>query len=489
MRNAYDVEQIRAAEAPLLAGLPPGTLMQRAARALARRCAQLLGQVYGSHVVLLVGAGNNGADALWAGAELARRGAAVDAVCVATVDEAGAHALLSAGGRRASAGTEQDTHLIAAADLVVDGLVGIGATGALRAPHARLASLANDHASCIVAVDVPSGVDASTGEVNAVAVRADVTVTFGGWKTGLLIEPGASCAGTVEVVDIGLSLPPSSVIALEAEDVARLLPAPDTESDKYRRGVVGVVAGSNRYTGAAVLAVGGALATGAGMVRYVGPERPATLVRERWPEAVVTIAEPGDVDALDDVGRVQAWVCGPGLGTDDTATRTIRAVCAADVPVLLDADAITVVAKDDEIVRARRAPTLLTPHAGEFGRLVGRDRGEVEASRLGHVRPAARELDAVVLLKGATTLVADPDGTVCVNTAATPYLGTAGTGDVLAGMCGALLAGGLSARDAAAAGAFVHGLAGLLAIGSPPAPIRATDVIEAVPRAIRALRE
>ncbi|HET6908732.1 MAG TPA: NAD(P)H-hydrate dehydratase [Mycobacteriales bacterium] len=488
MKKAYDVDQIRAAEAPLLAGLPQGTLMQRAARALARRCAQQLGQVYGSKVVVFVGAGNNGADALWAAAELARRGAAVEALLVAKPDEAASAALVAAGGRLMDAGADSDAELIGRADLVIDGLVGIGANGPLRQPHARLATLANEQAACVVAVDVPSGVDASTGEVAGVAVRADVTVTFGGWKIGLLVEPGASHAGTVDPVDIGLQLPAPSVVALEADDVAAVLPDPGAESDKYQRGVVGVVAGSDRFTGAAVLAVGGALAAGAGMVRYVGPERPATLVRERWPEAVVTIAAPGDVDSLNDAGKVQAWVCGPGLGTDEAAARITRAVCSSDVPVLLDADATTVISHDQDVVRSRRAPTVLTPHAGEFARLMSADRADVEAARLNAVRAAARQLGAVILLKGATTLVADADGSVRVNTAATPYLATAGTGDVLAGMCGALLAGGVSAVDAAAAGAFLHGLAGLLAAGDPPAPISASDVIRAVPRAVRAVR-
>jgi hydroxyethylthiazole kinase-like uncharacterized protein yjeF len=489
MREAYDADAVRAAEQPLLDGLPPGTLMQRAAGGLARRCAQLLGQVYGSRVVLLVGAGNNGADALWVGVRLLRRGARVDAIVAGKPEQGAAAGFLAGGGRTHLADDLDDDsvgQLLAGADLVVDGMLGIGASGPLREPQARLARLSNERARFVVAVDVPSGVDASTGSVGGEAVRADVTVTFGAWKIGLLVAPGASHAGAVELVDIGLTMPAASVLAPEAHDVATLLRGPGAESDKYRRGVVGVLAGSDRYTGAAVLAVGGALAAGAGMVRYVGPQHAADMVRAHWPEAVVTVAA-GD-EPIEAAGRVQAWVCGPGLGTDDRAAAVVRQVCATETPILLDADAITLAADQPDLVRRRAGATLLTPHAGEFARLVGGDRDEVERERLSHVRSAAADLRATVLLKGSTTLVAAPDGTVRVNTAQTPYLATAGSGDVLSGVAGALLASGLDPADAGAAAAFVHGLAGLLAAGDPPAPIHASDIAAAVPQAIRTLR-
>lgn len=471
MRSAYDVNQIRAAEEPLLKALPAGTLMQRAATALARRCAAVLDAVYGARVVVLAGKGNNGGDAVLAGAHLARRGARVDVVRTTDavdVDRVGA--------------------LIAAADLVVDGMLGIGGTGGLREPAATVAHLLDGADAIVVAVDVPSGVDASTGEVVGSAVRADVTVTFGAMKTGLLVAPGADYAGTVEVVDIGLTLPAADVTVLDATDVARLLPEPKGETDKYRRGVLGVVAGSDRYTGAAVLAVGGALATGVGMVRFAGVEHPAEMVRQRWPETVVTVVPPGDGDAVLDAGRVQAWVVGSGLGTDEPAAALVRSVLGADVPVLLDADAITIVADHPDWLTSRSAPTLLTPHAGEFARLTNGDRAAVEAHRLASARTAARDLSVTVLLKGATTVIAAPDGAVRVNTADTPYLATAGSGDVLSGICGALLAGGLPVLDAASAGAFLHGLAGLLAASVPAAPVTAMDLISELPAAIRALR-
>ena len=489
MRAAYDAATVRAAEAPLLAALPEGALMQRAAAALARRCAALLDHVYGSRVVVLAGPGGNGGDALYAGARLAKRGARVDALLLSeSVLEPALTALRDAGGRARSAGTDTDLALLAAADLVVDGMLGIGAIGALRAPMARLADALVSGPATVVAVDVPSGVDASTGEIAGTAVRADVTVTFGALKFGLVVSPGAACAGQVELIDIGLSLPDAGATLLDAADVAAMLPEPRAESDKYRRGVVGIAAGSDTYTGAAQLVVGGALGLGVGMVRYAGVTHPTELVRQRWPEAVVTDVAPGDGAAVLAAGQVQAWVVGSGLGTDAAAGSVIEAVLGAEVPVLIDADAITWLADHRDVLRDRRAPTVLTPHSGEFARLMGVDRDEVDAHRLAQVRAAAADLGVTVLLKGSTTVVASPSGQVRINSAATPYLATAGSGDVLSGVCGALLAAGLEPLDAASAGAFLHGLAGLLAAGSPAASITAMDIVDRLPDAVRAVR-
>ena len=489
MRAAYDAEQVTAAEKPLLAALPDGTLMQRAATGLARRCAALLGSVYGARVVLLVGAGNNGGDALYAGQQLARRGARVDAVQLADrVHSDALQAFRAAGGRNVPTSGDATREVLARADLVIDGMLGIGGRGGLRDEQARAAEMLDDCDAVVVAVDVPSGVDASTGVVDGTAVRADVTVTFGALKTGLVVSPGAEHAGLVEVVDIGLDLPSADMRLLDADDVAELVPPPSGETDKYRRGVVGVAAGSEQYTGAAVLAVGGAVRAGVGMVRYAGPSRPADLVRAAWPEVVVTDLAPGDGAAVTSAGRVQAWVVGSGLGSEDDAEQVVRAVLETDVPVVVDADGLAVVARHPEVVGRRTAPTVLTPHAGEFARLIDGSRDDVEAHRLDHVRRAASALSAVVLLKGATTLVAAPDGQVWANSVDTSYLATAGSGDVLSGVVGALLAGGLDAAPAAAAGAFLHGLAGVHAAARPAASITAMDIANSLPDAWRTVR-
>ncbi|MGC3004076.1 NAD(P)H-hydrate dehydratase, partial [Streptomyces sp. G35A] len=326
--------------------------------------------------------------------------------------------------------------------------------------------------AAVVAVDLPSGVDADTGEVRGAAVRADLTVTFGAHKPGLLIDPAREYAGSVRLVGIGLELPAEPGLeVLQHADVARLLPVPAAESDKYRRGVVGIAAGSARYPGAAVLAVSGALRGGAGAVRYVGPAAQAVIAR--FPETLVSDRGPKHA------GRVQSWVVGPGAG-DDAAT--VAEVLAADVPVLIDADGLRLA--EPSAVRARRAPTLMTPHAGEAAALLGVERHEVESGRLSAVRELAARYGATVLLKGSTTLVADAGGgPVRVNPTGTSWLATAGSGDVLSGLGGSLLAAGLSARDAAGVAAYLHGLAGRFA--SNGAPTGALDVAGELPHAWR----
>ncbi|MBO0827890.1 MAG: NAD(P)H-hydrate dehydratase, partial [Streptosporangiales bacterium] len=417
---------------------------------------------------------DNGGDALYAGTRLARRGARVDALLAGSrVHEAGLAALRAAGGR-----VTDDLDVLDAADLVVDGLLGIGGRGGLREPAADFAARAAGSAATVVAVDLPSGVDASTGEVRGAAVRADVTVTFGTYKPGLFVDPGGEYAGVVEFVDIGLAgdLGAPEVEVLQRSDVAALLPYPGRESDKYRRGVVGVVAGSDRFPGAGVLAVGAAGRSGAGMVRYSGPTRVADLVRAHWPDAIVHEGMPADA------GRVQAWVVGPGLDTDQIARERLTQVLASGVPVLVDADGLNLLAAGD-VPLDRSAPTLLTPHAGELARLAGADRADVEARRLQHVRALAGRLGVTVLLKGSTTLVAAPGDPVRVNPTGTSWLATAGTGDVLSGLAGALLAQGLAPRDAGSVGAYLHGLAARLA--GDGAPIPAAALIPAISDAWR----
>lgn len=506
MRYAHEVGKVRAAERALMARLPDGALMRRAAAGLASTCAGLLrsgrsgvigagGGVYGARVVLLVGSGDNGGDTLYAGALLARRGARVTAVLAGSkTHEGGLAALRSAGG--VTADPAGAVAVIEAADLIIDGLLGIGGRGGLREPHATLAGHASRAIATVVACDLPSGVDADTGVVSGAAVRADVTVTFGTHKPGLFVDPGAEHAGVVELIDIGLGpyLNDPDACLPQATDVDLWVPGPTRESNKYRRGVPGVVAGSETFTGAAVLSIGGAVRGGAGMVRFASARHSVELVRHRWPEAVTTVVD----DSLAGVGRVNAWVAGPGLGTGEHAEALLAGVLGTDLPVLVDADGLTVLARRRGLLW-RDAPTVLTPHAGELARLLGTEADQVEARRLEHVRRAAEELGATVLLKGSTTVIAEAGRPVRVNPTGTPRLATAGSGDVLSGLIGAFLAGGATAMDAAAAGAYLHGLAGRLAAAGPAqvpgegpiddreAPISAYDVIEALPAAFRTL--
>ena len=522
MRDAREVAKVRAAEAELMAALPDGTLMQRAATGLAVVCVQLLDGTYGARVVVLAGSGDNGGDALYAAARLARRGAAVVAVAAGSkLHEGGAADLRAAGGRIVSPDDHEVPAAIDAADLILDGMLGIGGHGALRDPYATLATRAAQSIATIVAVDLPSGVDADTGAVAGTAVQADVTVTFGTWKPGLLIDPGAGYAGVTELVDIGLDPGPADVIAAQATDIAALLPVPGADSDKYRRGVLGLVSGSEQYTGAAVLSVGGAIHGGAGMIRFISAAPAVDVVRQWWPETVITSLPPEPADGgnrwqhttahdfLASAGRVQAWAAGPGMGTGDDSAELLAAILATDLPVLVDADGLTILAEHRDLLR-RDAPTLITPHAGELSRLTGADRADIEAQRLTHARQAARDLGVTVLLKGSTTVICSPPDSPWarpdrVNSTGTPWLATAGSGDVLSGLAGSLLAQGLGPPDAAAAAAFLHGVAARRAAAGPGdpgtpgaadeqatalegAPIGASDVVRALPDAIRAVR-
>jgi len=499
MRDAYQVAAVRAAEQALMELVPDGALMQQAAAGLAAVGAALLrsapGFVYGARVAVLAGSGDNAGDALYAGARLARRGAAVTAIVAGRkTHQAGLEALIAAGGRA----TDQPAP-IDDADLIIDGLLGIGGRGGLREPFAGLAARAEQarqDGATVVAVDLPSGIDADTGTVDGPAVKADVTVAFGTLKPGLLIDPGAGYAGPVELADIGrrphLPAEPAAT-APQGGDIRALLPRPGAESDKYRRGVLGLLAGSDRYTGAALLSTGGAVHGGPGMIRVVTAATPAALVRQAWPETVITV-HPDDPawDLIGEVGRVQAWAAGPGMGTDPGAVARLAAILRTDLPVLVDADGLTILSQHQDLL-PRSAPTLITPHAGELARLLGADPADVEARRLEHARRAAAELGVTVLLKGSTTVIAAPDGgPVLVNPTGTPWLATAGSGDVLSGLAGALLAQGLPPAQAGLAGAYLHGLAGRLAATAQAepgdaAPIGASDLVRAVPTAFRSL--
>lgn len=461
MRRAHTVEQVRTAEAELMAKLPEGTLMQRAASGLAVAVGNFLGRTYGARVVLLIGSGDNGGDSLYAGARLARRGAQVIAVLLSDHAHAeGLTALQAAGGRVGS------TDDIPAADVVIDGIVGIGGRPGLRPEALAAVTLAADHHIPIVAVDTPSGVDVDTGETPEPHVHAALTVTFGTHKICHLVDPAASACGPVHLIDIGLDLPEAPVQSLQPDDVRALYPVPDTHSDKYSRGVLGLIAGSTQYPGAAVIATTGALAGPLGMLRYVGPDAVANAVLAVHPEVVV-----GE-------GRVQAWAVGSGL-SDETLDRELfdRVTQQQDLPVVVDAGGIGALDAD------RAGYVVITPHAGELSQLIGVRREEIEARRLRYAREVAEDRQVVVLLKGATTVVAAPDGAAFVNPIATPWLATAGSGDVLAGLLGSLLAGGVPEFEAAALAAYLHAAAGQLAAAD--GPVTAMKVAAALPEVTR----
>ncbi|UWX96470.1 NAD(P)H-hydrate epimerase [Arthrobacter zhaoxinii] len=484
MIRAYTGTAVRRSEAPLLAAGRGGELMQRAAYGLYAAAAASLtarrGRIYGSSVTVLAGSGNNGGDALYAAARLARRGAAATAVLTSAAAHPEALAAFRAQGGKTLALTESNAAAVSgaalAADAVLDGVLGTGGSGGLRGPARILAEALNTarlqgKAPLVVACDLPSGVDADSGRVAGTCLQADLTVTFGAVKTGLLAGPGAAAAGEIRCIDIGLGphLGTPDAYRLQAEDLAGLLPVPTPADQKYSRGVLGVAAGSETYPGAALMAAGAALATGVGMLRYLGPATVARLINLAHPEAVCSS------DAVADI-HVQAWVAGPGAGKDEDQRRRARDAMASGLPAVIDADAIGVVAP------GLHPAVILTPHAGELTALLrslgeDADRAEIEADPIRYARLAAARTGATVLLKGWATLAAAPTGELYSQAEATPWLATAGSGDTLSGILGALLATdrtpdsergpGHYARLAAAA-AHLHGRAGTLAAADGP---------------------
>lgn len=486
MLGLYPVADVRAAEGEILAATPPGSLMQRAAFGLAVECARLLreirGSISGSTIAVLVGTGNNGGDALFAGAELQRRGASVRAYRVAEkCHEAGAQALRAAGGRVLDFSTSRD--VFDDVDLILDGIVGIGAHGSLRGPALTAVQLANAADAIRVAVDVPSGVDADTGQL-ADAFKADLTVTFGCAKPGLFRMPGAAAAGAVRLVDIGLEpvLPDPRWRVLGLDDVVAHIPAPAVDAYKYSRGVVGIAAGSRRYPGAAQLAVGAARYSGVGMTMILDREDSvAETVVSVYPDVVMLGEDPRENR------RVRAWLCGPGVTGDEQDAKLVEALLDCAVPVVLDAGAITVVAQTSTLRQRiherfeRGMTTVVTPHEGEY-RLLFEDSSD-----------PAGESGVIVVRKGPGTVIDSPAGGGFVDVAGTSSLACAGSGDVLAGLIAGLLAHRASdltpaeAAEVVAAAVWLHGMSGRFS-AVDDRPVVATDLVDAIPAVISGTR-
>ncbi len=484
-------------------GVSVDFLMERAGRAVARAAVEVAGGAYGRRAVVVCGKGNNGGDGLVAARYLSRWGMHAVAVLLADGDvyrDAAAANLRRA--RRAGVAIRGADGLMRELDrgaVVVDGIVGTGFRGVPEGLVGEAIEAFAGAPSPVVAVDIASGVDGTTGAVAGVAVDATVTVTFGSLKPGHLLQPGAGHAGIVEVADIGFppDLVASDLLLVERADVAAMLPRRDPESHKRSSGIVLVVGGSRTMTGAVRLMAGAAYRAGAGLVQVAVPEGIVPVVQAGLTEATFvalpqtpegTVSEAA-VDALRDrLQVVDAVAVGPGLGRTDETLAFVRALVeATPVPAVVDADGLTAFARRvDELAKLDAADLVLTPHAGEFARLAGADVG---ADRVASVRSLASESGTTVLLKGNPTLVAEPGGRVHVNATGGPVLATAGTGDVLTGVIAAFLARGLVPADAAWAGAYVHGLAGDLAGARLGEGATSLDVRDHVPAAVLALRE
>ena len=434
MRAVLTRDEMRAADAAALATVSHETLVDRAGTAAGHAALRLLGGAYGRRVVVVVGKGSNGADGRVAASFLARRGARV-----LVLDAA------AAGGVT-----------LPACDLVVDAAYGTGFRGSYDAPGVPTGAR-------VLAIDIPSGVDADTGEAPGEAVRADRTITFAALKPGLVQGRGAVCSGAVEVADIGIGFLMPRALLVEDADVALVPPRP-RQVNKWTT-AVGVAAGSAGMEGAAILCSRGAMAAGTGMLRLGSPGTPAAA----WPTEAVRMRLPAEDWAgafLEATAKCKAVVIGPGLGTDEATAEEIRAVIAAvPVPLVIDADALTAlggVAAARTLLDKRSAPSILTPHDGEYARISGA--APVE-DRLAAARHLAGATGAVVLLKGPLTAVAAPGAAVpdvLLAAAGGPALATAGSGDVLSGVIGAFCARGLPPLEAAALAAHVHGRAASL---------------------------
>ncbi|WP_129336873.1 bifunctional ADP-dependent NAD(P)H-hydrate dehydratase/NAD(P)H-hydrate epimerase [Cellulomonas endophytica] len=546
MLAAWTAADVRAAEAPLLAAGVP--LMRRAAHGLHLEVVRVLRgrrhtgpggragrtvPLRGAHVAVLAGAGNNGGDALHAAALLAARGVRVTVLpAAARLHDEGLAAARAAGvgvldADEVTADPAAAAALAAGADVVLDGLVGIGADGSglrgtaqrlvaallealegLEAPEA-MPGAAGRVRPVVVAVDVPSGIGVDDGRLAGTVLPADRTVTFGVPKAGLLLPPASGVVGALVTVDLGLDLSgrPPAVRRLEDDDVRALWPVPGRAAQKYARGVLGVVTGTTRYPGAAVLSVSGAVGAGVGMVRFVDERPPsapdAGTATPAGPLAAAVLAARPEVVVAAHVGdgRVQAWAAGSGVDPADparaAAVADVLRAAAAGVPAVLDAGAL------EHVGPGTGAHVVLTPHAGELAALLARlgertdddrpvDRDAVEAEPWRWAGRAHARTGATVLLKGATTLVVGPGGTWS-QADAPAWLATAGAGDVLAGVLGTLLAARAdaladdpsAAARLAAAAALVHGRAAHAA--RPGGPVAAAEVAHAVPDVVAAL--
>jgi hydroxyethylthiazole kinase-like uncharacterized protein yjeF len=480
-------------------GIPGVELMERAGTGLADLTGQL---APGGRVAVVCGKGNNGGDGLVAARVLRSRGREVDVMLLGDAADLRGDAKVNLERLPGDAPVEFSGARLGGAAAIIDAVLGTGFSGVPREPAASAIAAINrvsaDGDVVVVACDVPSGVDASTGEIAGAAVGADATATFNAGKPGLWIEPGKTHAGDVRVIDIGIPAggPVAPRVGLISDRVAASIPRRGRESTKFAAGSVLVCGGSLGLTGAPCLASESAMRAGAGYVTACVAES-LNLAFESHLLEVMTFPLPdaggslqphGVERVLERADRADAIVLGPGLGREAGALEFARQLAhAAELPLLLDADGLNAHAGSLGWLAERQAPTVLTPHAGELARLLETDSQAIEARRLESARRAARDAQAVVVLKGDDSIVAAPDGRAAVNRGASSVLATAGTGDVLSGVIGAYLAKRMDPFHAACAGVLVHGRAGqLCAQEIGPEGVIAGDVIAALPRALAA---
>jgi NAD(P)H-hydrate epimerase len=503
-------EQMREIDRHTLAsGVPGETLMDRAGAGVVEAMARRYGPLLGMRVIVLCGPGNNGGDGFVAARHLRVHGADVHVGLLAPLERVKGDAKLQLERMRAAGlpinvienGETLRTMVARHArwDYALDALLGTGARGPLEGVIATAAQVLrelDDTGTRVVAVDLPTGVDADTGEIARRAVRSDLTVTFGAAKRGQLLYPGRAFVGRLEVVDIGLLAPKAGAahaIVLATQDgMARLVPLRDPRAHKGSVGRVVVLGGAAGYTGAVALAARAATRSGAGYVQAAVPESVvdvlSTKLTEELPVAMPerrprVLAVEALAPALALAGSAHAALVGPGLSRVPCAEELARRfVAACPVPMVVDADALNAFEGQSEKLAELKAQAVITPHLGEMQRLTGVPAVQLEARRIDAAREWAARWGVVVVLKGAPTVVAAPDGRTCVNPTGNPGMATAGVGDVLAGLLVALLAQGLERFDAACLAAWIHGSAGdRAAADQGQHGMNASDVLERLP--------
>jgi ADP-dependent NAD(P)H-hydrate dehydratase / NAD(P)H-hydrate epimerase len=498
-------------------GIPSLELMERAGEAVARAARDMLSVTGGRRVAVICGKGNNGGDGLVAARRLS--GALDSVVFIVGAEGPGDLSPDSRANYDQLRGTPVIVEWIsspqAASDLIRDGatfdllidcLFGTGFRGPAAGLYEAVIDAINESGRPVLAADIPSGVAGDTGAVDGSAVVADRTVTFAAPKAGLVQFPGAGHVGEMEVVDIGIpdrlieTVPASRIFLTTEEDAEALLPHRGPDAHKGSCGSVLVVGGSPGLTGAAAMCSRAALRCGAGLVTLAVPEGLADILEVKLTEVMTlavaqtpqrTFGELAEADLLDAAGRASAVALGPGISRNEETGRLVRNLVATlEAPLVLDADGLNALVGHTSSLKERKHGLVMTPHPGEMARLIGRDAAAVQADRIGVAARAAQEWGAVVVLKGAGTVIAEPAGDVCVNPTGNAGMATAGTGDVLTGCVAAFLAQGLEPFGAAVAGAYFHGLAGDLAAQMEGmAGMTAGDVIRHLPLALRRLSE
>ena len=498
----YDAPRMRAIDRWAIErqGVASLELMERAGEGVARLIEQLAPD---GPVAVVCGKGNNGGDGLVVARLLGQAAREVSAICLGEPDElspdARANLERMPGEVALALGTVEAYEALSRAATVVDAVLGTGFEGTPRGSAAEAIEAINGAAGRVVSVDVPSGIDASTGEMAGTAVQADATATFHAAKVGLWVHPGKSHAGEVVQIDIGIprGAPATTPVGLIDRRVLDVLPRRLAASTKFTSGHVVVVGGSAGLIGAPAMASLAAMRAGAGYVTACVPASERHVLDTQLMEAMTrglpdehgALVSAALEPALAALDRAGSLALGPGLGREQSSAELARELARrSSVPTVIDADGLNAHAGQLADLAGRNLATVLTPHAGELARLLQLDSSDVERQRLACARQAAGISGAVVVLKGDDTLVVEPDGRTAISRGGCPALATAGTGDVLTGTIAALLAQGLDPFIAASGGVYLHAEAGREAarVRGAAEGVIATDVIAALPRARRA---